>query len=108
MLGDLDSNYPLILHGELHISFLGYDVVEISTHFCLFIFQGTPPSARHIPLSVLFGPLLLLQGLAVFFALLQSVERIYLLLNSEDVQGRYFSISSTARDFFGFLHRGSR
>ncbi|RZC74794.1 hypothetical protein C5167_050277 [Papaver somniferum] len=70
--------------------------------------EGTPPSARHIPLSVLFGPLLLLQGLAVFFALLQSVERIYLLLNSEDVQGRYFSISSTARDFFGFLHRGSR
>ncbi|KAI3866525.1 hypothetical protein MKW92_011386 [Papaver armeniacum] len=70
--------------------------------------EGTPPSARHIPLSVLFAPLLLLQGLAVFFALLRLVERIYLLLNSEDVQGRYFSISSTARDFFGFLHRGSR
>ncbi|MCL7042043.1 hypothetical protein MKW94_029673 [Papaver nudicaule] len=70
--------------------------------------EGTPARARHIPLPVLFAPLLLLQGLAVIFALLRLVERIYLLLNSEAVQGRYFSISSTARDFFGFLHRGSR
>ncbi|OVA05038.1 Transmembrane Fragile-X-F-associated protein [Macleaya cordata] len=70
--------------------------------------EGTPPGARHIPLPVLFSPLFLLQGAGVLFAILRLVERIVLLLRTGAGTTRYLTISSRARDCFGFLHRGSR
>ncbi|OVA06753.1 Transmembrane Fragile-X-F-associated protein [Macleaya cordata] len=70
--------------------------------------EGTPPRARHIPLPVLFSPLLLLQGAGVLFAMFRLVEKIVLLLHSGAGTGRYFTLSSRVRDLFGFLHRGSR
>ncbi|KAA8529215.1 hypothetical protein F0562_033986 [Nyssa sinensis] len=70
--------------------------------------EGTPPSARHIPLPVLFSPLFLLQGAGVLFAVYRFIEKIILLLHSEAGTARYFRISSRAHDCFGFMHHGSR
>lgn len=73
-----------------------------------FKFQGTPASARHIPLLFLFSPLFLLQGAGVLFAASKLVEKIILLLRSGAGGGIYFRFSSRAHDCLGFLHHGSR
>ncbi|RVW45553.1 hypothetical protein CK203_034909 [Vitis vinifera] len=70
--------------------------------------EGTPSSARHIPIPLLFAPLFLLQGIGVLFALYRLVEKIVLLLHSAAGTERYFAISSKVRSYFGFLHHGSR
>lgn len=70
--------------------------------------EETPSSIRHIPLPVLFSPLLLVQGAGVLLAISRLVEKIVLLLRNGDSTGRYFSLSSLVYDFFEFLHHGSR
>lgn len=71
-------------------------------------FQGTPASARHISLPLLFLPIFLLQGAGVLFATLRFVEKIVLLLRSGAVAERYHVFSSRVRDCFAFMHHGSR
>ncbi|KAL2546355.1 Transmembrane Fragile-X-F-associated protein [Forsythia ovata] len=70
--------------------------------------EGTPPGAKHIPVPVLFSPLLLLQGAGFLFAIFRFLERIILLLHHEGDTGSQFIISQSTRDYFDFLHRGSR
>ncbi|KAF8407860.1 hypothetical protein HHK36_006997 [Tetracentron sinense] len=82
-------------------------VIGFQILLCMHL-EGTPPSARHIPLPALFSPLFILQGAGVLFALSRLVEKIVLLLRSGADTGSYFTISSRARDCFGFLHHGSR
>ncbi|KAF3772950.1 hypothetical protein EJ110_NYTH56512 [Nymphaea thermarum] len=82
-------------------------VIVFQVVLCMHL-EGTPQSARYIPLAVLFLPLFVLQGIGVVFALSRLVEKIILLLNSGTRTGRYFSISSRACDWFGFFHHGSR
>lgn len=73
-----------------------------------FTFQGTPPSARDIPIPVLFSPIFLLQGAGVLFSASRLIEKIVLLLRSGAETGSYFTYSSRVHDCFGFLHHGSR
>ncbi|GFZ16150.1 transmembrane Fragile-X-F-associated protein [Actinidia rufa] len=70
--------------------------------------EGTTTRARHIPISVVFSPLLLLQGAGVLFSIYRSIERTILLLRSGAGTGRYFIISSKVRDCFEFMLHGSR
>lgn len=70
--------------------------------------QGTPPSARHIPIFALFSPLFILQGAAVLYAFLTLVEKLVLLLDYGTIDTRYLRISSNVHDFFAFVHHGSR
>ncbi|KAJ0987179.1 hypothetical protein J5N97_005535 [Dioscorea zingiberensis] len=70
--------------------------------------EGTPPSARHIPILALFSPLFLLQGVGVIFTISRLVEKLIVLLRSSSITGRYLTISSRTRDVFAFLHHGSR
>ncbi|KHG25383.1 RING finger B [Gossypium arboreum] len=70
--------------------------------------EGTPPSARNISPPVFFSPLLLLQGAGVAHAAYRLIEKIVILLHSGARSGRYIDISSKVREFFGFLHHGSR
>ncbi|KAK6931451.1 Transmembrane Fragile-X-F-associated protein, partial [Dillenia turbinata] len=81
----------------------------ISFQILLFMhLEGTPSPARHMPYSVIFAPILLLQGAGVLFSVYRLVEKIVLLLHGGGGSERYFTISSTGRDCFGFLHHGSR
>lgn len=82
-------------------------VVAFQILLCMRL-EGTPPDARYIPLPVLFSPLFLLQGAGVLFAISRLVEKMVILLRSGAGTGSYFTISSRARDCFGFLHHGSR
>ncbi|KAL6584403.1 hypothetical protein OROMI_003692 [Orobanche minor] len=70
--------------------------------------EGMPLGSRHIPLPVLFSPLILLQGAGVLLATSRLVEKIVLLLQSEASGGIYFFYSSRIHDCFGFMHHGSR
>lgn len=70
--------------------------------------EGTPASARNIPLPVLFSPLFVLQGAGVLFAASRLVEKLVILLRGGTGTGRYFAFSSRVRDCFGFLDHGSR
>ncbi|XP_062159206.1 uncharacterized protein LOC133866634 [Alnus glutinosa] len=70
--------------------------------------EGTPSGARHISFPVLFAPLFLLQGAGVLFAAYRLVEKIVLLAQNEVGSGTYSALSSKAREFFGFLHHGSK
>ncbi|XP_038984746.1 uncharacterized protein LOC103721407 [Phoenix dactylifera] len=70
--------------------------------------EGTPPSAQHIPILVLFLPIFLLQGAGVLFAISRLVEKLVLLLRSGSISNRYQTISSRTYDCFAFLHHGSR
>ncbi|XP_024030770.1 uncharacterized protein LOC21405123 isoform X1 [Morus notabilis] len=70
--------------------------------------EGTPDSARRIPLPILFSPLLLLQGIGVLAAACRLVEKIVLLLRSGANTGTYFRFSFRVHDCLGFLHHGSR
>ncbi|XP_030550809.1 uncharacterized protein LOC115755509 isoform X1 [Rhodamnia argentea] len=70
--------------------------------------EGTPRSAKQIPLPVVFTPLLLVQGAGLLFAAYGSIENIVFMLHSGACSSNYFLISSKIRDCFGFLHHGSR
>nr|ACS88372.1 putative protein [Coix lacryma-jobi] len=70
--------------------------------------EGTPPSARYIPIFALFSPLFILQGAGVLFSLTRLVEKVVLLLRNGPVSPNYLTASSKVRDCFAFLHRGSR
>lgn len=86
----------------MKIPFIGFQIM-------LFMrLEGTPPGAEHIPFLILFAPLLLIQGAGVLFAAYRLVEKIVLLLSIGAGSGRYFAVTSKARDYFEFLYRGSR
>ncbi|KAJ0241355.1 RING-type domain-containing protein [Hirschfeldia incana] len=71
--------------------------------------EGTPPSAKNIPILVLFVPLFLLQGAGVLFATYRLVEKSVLLITSGGGSfGRYFTATSSAREFLGFFQHGAR
>lgn len=70
--------------------------------------EGTPPSARYIPIFALFSPLFILQGAGVLFSLARLVEKVVLLLRNGPVSPNYLTASSKVRDCFAFLHHGSR
>lgn len=75
----------------------------------LFNLQGTPASAKNIPILVLFVPLFLLQGAGVFFATYRLVEKSVLLIHSgSGSYGRYFTATASAREFLGFFQHGAR
>ncbi|KAJ6902959.1 hypothetical protein NC651_020443 [Populus alba x Populus x berolinensis] len=86
----------------MKIPFIGFQIM-------LFMrLEGSPPGAEHIPFLILFAPLLLIQGAGVLFAAYRLVENIVLLLSIGAGSGRYFAVTSKARDYFEFLYRGSR
>ncbi|XP_054804658.1 uncharacterized protein LOC129307779 isoform X2 [Prosopis cineraria] len=87
--------------------FMKVPVIGFQILLCMRL-EGTPASARHIPLLVLFSPLFVLQGAGVLFAASKLVEKIILLLRSGAGGGIYFIFSSRAHDCLGFLHHGSR
>ncbi|KAJ0571162.1 putative transmembrane Fragile-X-F-associated protein [Helianthus annuus] len=70
--------------------------------------EGKPSAAQSIPLPVIFSPLFILQGVGVLLSGSRLVEKIIVILRAGTGTGRYFTYSAWARDFFGFLHRGSR
>ncbi|KAF3792577.1 RING finger protein B [Nymphaea thermarum] len=82
-------------------------LIAFEVFLCMHL-EGTPQSARNIPLSAIFLPLFLLQGVGVLFAVSKLVEKVVLLLSSRSNSGRCFSICSRAHDCFSFLHHGSR
>ncbi|KAL7171279.1 hypothetical protein ACSBR2_036012 [Camellia fascicularis] len=86
----------------MKIPFIGFQIL-------LFMrLEGTPLRARQVPISVIFSPLLLLQGVGVLFAIYRFIEKIVLLLHSGAGTERYFRISLRVRDCFGFMFHGSR
>ncbi|KAK4252600.1 hypothetical protein QN277_014577 [Acacia crassicarpa] len=87
--------------------FMKVPVIGFQILLCMRL-EGTPASARHIPLLFLFSPLFLLQGAGVLFAASKLVEKIIQLLRSGAGGGIYFRFSSRAHDCLGFLHHGSR
>eukprot|EP00249_Psilotum_nudum_P013486 c24358_g1_i1 orf=347-1795(-) len=72
--------------------------------------EGTPSPAKYIPVGVIFIPLFLVQGVAVLFSLLSTVEKFVLVLRANDNSrvGEFFSLVSRAYDCCGFLDHGSR
>ncbi|KAG9143828.1 hypothetical protein Leryth_011488 [Lithospermum erythrorhizon] len=82
-------------------------VIAFQLLLCMHL-EGTPPSAKSIPLRVVFSPLLLLQGVGVLFAASRFTEKIVHFLRSGGGSGRYFTISSTAYELFEFFRHGSR
>nr|XP_009772233.1 PREDICTED: uncharacterized protein LOC104222674 isoform X2 [Nicotiana sylvestris] len=109
-LGSLDDDDQQ--NGICNLQDIGGHVMKIPiVSFQILLFMrlaGTPPSARFIPIPVLFIPLFLLQGAGVLFSVYRLVEKIILLVDGEAGVRSYFRISSFIRDTFGFMHHGSR
>ncbi|XP_052179454.1 uncharacterized protein LOC127792873 [Diospyros lotus] len=82
-------------------------IISFQVLLCMHL-EGTPAAAKNIPLLALFSPLFLLQGAGVLFSASGLVDKIILLLRSGPSTGRYFTVSSKAREFFGYMHHGSR
>nr|XP_024395498.1 uncharacterized protein LOC112291819 isoform X3 [Physcomitrium patens] len=71
--------------------------------------EGTPEKARDIPVILLFSPLLLVQCIAVFCALLRLLEQMWFMFRLSDSNGsRQLAYFAKADDCCGFLHHGSR
>ncbi|KAK1427262.1 hypothetical protein QVD17_15945 [Tagetes erecta] len=70
--------------------------------------EEKPVAAIFIPLSIVFFPLLVLQGALVVFSAFKLVEEYVILLHNGPHTGRSFVISEGAHDCFGFLYSGSR
>ncbi|XP_047974742.1 uncharacterized protein LOC125216981 isoform X2 [Salvia hispanica] len=115
----LDCNSGLVVSSDDHLQGRICSLQDIGGHIMkipIIVFQvllcmkleGTPPGAKDIPLAVVFSPIFLLQGAAILFAIFRLVEKIIFLLRNEAPGGRYLVYSSRIRDFFGFLHHGSR
>nr|XP_043636546.1 uncharacterized protein LOC122607598 isoform X2 [Erigeron canadensis] len=81
-------------------------VIAFQILLCIHL-EENPAAASNIPLSIVFSPLLLLQGAVVLFTGSKLVENI-LCLHNGAYTGRYLVFSARARDFFGFLSHGSR
>ncbi|XP_078155390.1 uncharacterized protein LOC144551330 [Carex rostrata] len=109
VLPSLEEQEPSILCGLQDIGghIMKIPLVAFQILLCMKL-EGTPSSARHIPVLVLFLPLFLLQGAAVLSSSSRLVEKLVLLLRSEPVSASYMAFSGQVRDFFAFLHHGSR
>ncbi|CAI9096292.1 OLC1v1032395C1 [Oldenlandia corymbosa var. corymbosa] len=70
--------------------------------------EGTPTSARRIPIPLLFAPLLFLQGAGLLFAIYRLLEKVIILVHSDTGARMYSSLSTMVRDYLGFMHHGSR
>lgn len=72
--------------------------------------EGTPKRAKYMSLVLVFTPLLIVQGVAIFFSLLKFVENFIVLLRSRDraTMGELFPYSNKIHDLCGFLDHGSR
>lgn len=92
------------------LSFLCYlkNVLELNVNYGHFEFQEKPAVAIFIPLSIVFSPLLLLQGAGVVLSAFNLVEEYVTLLHNGPRTGRSFVISDGAHDRFGHLYNGSR
>uniref|UniRef100_A0A7C9DEK7 RING-type domain-containing protein n=1 Tax=Opuntia streptacantha TaxID=393608 RepID=A0A7C9DEK7_OPUST len=82
-------------------------IIAFQVLLCMYL-EGTPASARHIPLPVLFSPLFVLEGVGVLFAGSRLVEKIVRLLHNDAGHGGYFSFSAKVCDCLAFMHHGSR
>lgn len=86
----------------------------VCIYVCLIIMgiflQGTPKRAKYMSLVLVFTPLLIVQGVAIFFSLLKFVENFIVLLRSRDraTMGELFPYSNKIHDLCGFLDHGSR
>eukprot|EP00250_Pteridium_aquilinum_P016093 c22936_g1_i1 orf=986-2317(+) len=72
--------------------------------------EGTPQHAKQMSLVVVFIPILVVQGVAIFFSLFKFAETSILLLRSRDnaTTGEYIPHFNKVHDLFGFLDHGSR
>ncbi|XP_054809378.1 uncharacterized protein LOC129311250 [Prosopis cineraria] len=86
----------------MKILFIGFQILLI-LHL-----EGSPATARNMPLQTVFSPLFLLQGAAVLFAAYRLAEKLVLLLYDGEISARYSAVASKAHDCFGFLDHGSR
>jgi len=62
--------------------------------------EGTPPKARHVPISAIFSPLLLLQGAGVLFSIYRFMEKLVLLRHNAPCTEGYCRISLKVHDCF--------
>ncbi|KAK9073276.1 hypothetical protein SSX86_007600 [Deinandra increscens subsp. villosa] len=70
--------------------------------------EQKPAAASFIPLSVVFSPLLVLQGTGVVFSAFKLVEEYIILLHTGPRTGRFDVFSARSHDYFGFLYSSSR
>ncbi|VAI32355.1 unnamed protein product [Triticum turgidum subsp. durum] len=70
--------------------------------------EGTPSYARFIPVRVIFSPILLLQVVAVLFAVWRFFERLVMKLQDGIVSEGYISVSSKIDELFKMVQYGSR
>ncbi|CAI0458959.1 unnamed protein product [Linum tenue] len=118
-IGYLDWNRGSMFSSEEDTSTRICNLQDIGGHFMKIPFltfqimlfmrlEGTPAGARNIPVPCLFAPLFVLQGAGVLFAAYRLVEKMVILLSSGAFPGTSFALVSKAREFLGFLRRGSR
>lgn len=98
----------LAVHPLKQIFCIWFFMIFLELITITFLFQETPPSARYIPIPVLFAPLFLLQGVAVVFAIFRFLEKIASLLYTEGGNRNYFRVPPIIHGSLGFMHRGSR
>ncbi|KAL8261253.1 hypothetical protein R6Q59_025302 [Mikania micrantha] len=70
--------------------------------------EKKPAAASLIPLSVVFSPLLILQGTGVVFSAINLLEKYIFLLHTGPRTGRSFIFNDEAHDCIGFTYGGSR
>ncbi|XP_020178066.1 uncharacterized protein [Aegilops tauschii subsp. strangulata] len=70
--------------------------------------EGTPSYARFIPVRAIFSPILLLQVVAVLFAIWRFFERLVIKLQDGIVSEGYISVSSKINELFMMVQYGSR
>ncbi|BBM99475.1 hypothetical protein MPTK1_1g21510 [Marchantia polymorpha subsp. ruderalis] len=70
--------------------------------------EGTPAKAKHLPVTVIFAPLLVVQVLACIFATIRLFEQFWLMLRLGDNHTNPMAVFSRLNDCCGFLHHGSR
>ncbi|KAM3257425.1 hypothetical protein ACQJBY_049620 [Aegilops geniculata] len=70
--------------------------------------EGTPSYARFIPVRAIFSPILLLQVVAVLFAVWRFFERLVIKLQDGIVSEGYISVSSKIDELFMMVQYGSR
>ncbi|KAL5726061.1 hypothetical protein ACHQM5_009132 [Ranunculus cassubicifolius] len=105
---EMDSNQDgMCILQDIGGHIMKIPVIVFQILLCMHL-EGTLSNVKRIPHPVLFSPLLLLQGVAVLFAISRLVEKSIPLLHIGSGTGSYFTISTRVHDFFEFLHQGSR
>lgn len=107
LMDEDDTSEGMCSRQDLGGHLLKVPVIVFQVLLCMHL-EETPESAKNFSIALIFSPILLVQGVAVLFALIRLLERVFQVLHLGDVSRSRMAVLAQALECCNFLHQGSR